>query len=137
MKKTALPLILFMLLALAACGGDTKLEKLAGVWVADVEASLKMDDSMKDLDPQAKEFAVGMAKALLSNMSIEFDVTGKKIITKIGPNSENSDFTVESVKDKKIALKVDGDMLDIELIDDNTILFGPAEGNRMVFVRKK
>lgn len=137
MKKLALPLAMLLLFALTACGGgDAQLKKLSGVWGVDVKASLDLDESMKDLSPEEKEFAAGMAGMILSAMSMEFDVEKKKVTVAFGVEKRTTDFTVESAQGKNIVLKSDGDLLNIEFKDDNTVIFGDSK-QQLVFIRKK
>lgn len=139
MKKLVLPLVLLTLFALAACADDDEVQfkKLNGVWVVDVEASLAMYESIGEMSPQEKEFAVGMANMMLSTMNMEFDVANKKIIAGIGSEQETTAFTVASSEGNNLVLQADDQTLDIEFKDDNTIIFGQADENRLVFVRKK
>lgn len=140
MRKTVVPLLLTLLLlfSLVACGDDeAQLKKLAGVWFVDVEASLALDESMKEMSAEEREFALSMAQVLLSAMTMEFDVVNKKLIPSIGGMRDPKDFTVEPPQGKNLVLKSDDDTLIVEFRDDDTIIFGENEGNRLVFVRKK
>lgn len=134
MKKEVSISILTLLLALSPCTAfaGNALDTLNGKWKVDVPGTIAILGDVPG-DPLDRK----MLEAFLGSISMEFNVAGKQLLTRMGGESKTESFAVESETDSVVVLRKGNVSVSYEIHSKDKVIGGTGKGKSKRLVLRR
>jgi hypothetical protein len=133
MKKFAFAIMTILCVAImVSCGDSSNLDKINGKWSVDVEQTFKL---MGQAPQEQNKLAQEMMGNMLKTMKIEFNSKNKTVIVAMVGASQTKNFSVVSDSGKTLVLSQDSQTVEIEVKNNDSIIF--KQGTQQVMVLKR